>query len=366
MMYPRLEGADVTFLVGDHSGAEGVDRAAGWDTRRWDLKWRFTGIEDGKQVFKHLQGYRRLRSYLRQCSPDQLHAGRPLSEGFVAALACPRNIPLVCYVHGEDISVARTSRQLTMATRWTLSRCTRLIANSTHTLNMLTDDWQVPLEKISLIHPGVDCEKFVAHGDRAGLRTQLGFADRKVVLTVGRLQRRKGQDTAIHAVRHLRERYPDLLWVFAGDGEDAEYLQGLVDELQVHHHVNLLGAIDDLQLAQLYQAADLFVLPNRTEGRDMEGFGMVLLEAQASGLPVIAGASGGTGDAVSDGKTGYVVDCSRPQQPDVLVQRVADLLDSPELRTRMGQAGIEWSGEFDWRGVASRAQHVFRDLAARR
>ncbi|WZU47572.1 glycosyltransferase family 4 protein [Stieleria varia] len=361
-MYPRLTNADVTYIVGNHPDAKTLDIEKGWKTHRWDFGWHFNGIEDVSQMGKHLKGAWRLRRFLQRHPTDQLHAGRPLSEGFVAAMACPKHTPLVCFVHGEDVSVAKTSRQLTLVTRWTLSRCSRLIANSKNTQSMLQNEWNIPEDKILLIHPGVNCGQYTTAVDRDSLRESLGWEGRLVVLTVGRLQRRKGQDTALHCVVKLRERFPNLLWVIAGSGQDAEYLRELAQRLDVQANVRFHDSLNDRQLQEMYRAADIFVLPNRTVGRDIEGFGIVLLEAQASGLPVIAGDSGGTIDAVSDGVTGHVVDCSDIENPRDLAEKLTRLLESETQRIRFGQAGVQWATSFDWERVANRAWQEFETL----
>ena len=123
-------------------------------------------------------------------------------------------------------------------------------------------------------------------------------------------------------------------------------------------HVQFLGEPDDTRLVACYQQCDLFVLPNRAVGKDIEGFGMVLLEAQACGRPVVAGDSGGTAETMRIPETGRVVCCDGPDELGALV---AELLADPALRNRMGEAGRQWvSARFDWQVLTAQADILFR------
>jgi phosphatidylinositol alpha-1,6-mannosyltransferase len=123
-------------------------------------------------------------------------------------------------------------------------------------------------------------------------------------------------------------------------------------------HVQFLGEVNDAQLLNCYRQCDLFVLPNRQEGKDIEGFGMVLLEAQACGKPVVAGASGGTAETMRIPETGRVVNCDGPE---LLAVTVADLLADESMRERMGQVAREWIvGRFDWSALSRQAEEVFQ------
>ena len=150
---------------------------------------------------------------------------------------------------------------------------------------------------------------------------------------------------------------PNLLYAIIGDGKEREFLKSLVDRHGLADHVQFLGEVDDQRLLHSYQQCDLFVLPNREVGRDIEGFGMVLLEAQACGRPVVAGASGGTAETMRIPETGRVAPCERP---DDLARFLAELLPKRELLQSMGQAGRRWTMEnFDWTALARKAAELF-------
>jgi phosphatidylinositol alpha-1,6-mannosyltransferase len=137
----------------------------------------------------------------------------------------------------------------------------------------------------------------------------------------------------------------------------------LIQAEDVAGHVQLLGEADDQRLISAYQQCDLSILPNRQVGHDIEGFGMVLIEAQACGKPVIAGASGGTSEAVNAPQTGLVVPCETPES---IAAAVASLLRDEPLRQAMGQAARQWvTARFDWPALADQAQQIFGSLARR-
>src|SRR5262249_11499260 len=178
---------------------------------------------------------------------------------------------------------------------------------------------------------------------------------RRVVVTVGRLDEiRKGYDTVIRAMRAILARVPDAIYAIAGPGGRGEELLGMARRLGVERAVRVLGFVPDDDLPALYAASDVFVMPNRDIGDgDTEGFGMVFLEASASGRPVIAGRCGGTADSVIDGETGFRID---PEDDRSLADHVVALLTDRGLARKLGERGRAFSEEgFDW---SSRAAHV--------
>jgi phosphatidylinositol alpha-1,6-mannosyltransferase len=264
----------------------------------------------------------------------------------------------LCFIHGEDINIATTSCELKILTQSILKNAYRLVANSNFTVGLLRNDWQVPEEKIALMHPGIDVSQFsqVARDPVARKYTTEGDM---VLLTVGRLQKRKGQDAVIRSVAKLREKHPNLRYLIAGVGEQMAELRRLVAELSLEKQVLFLGAVSDQEMMDCYRECDIFVMSNRAVGKDCEGFGIVFLEAQAHGIPVIAGANGGTGDAMVHGLTGLRVDCQDYENPVHLTEAIDDLVSTPELRRNMGIVGRKFVTEnFDWSRISERARNV--------
>ncbi|MEU5978607.1 glycosyltransferase family 4 protein [Streptomyces sp. NPDC047315] len=199
--------------------------------------------------------------------------------------------------------------------------------------------------------PGVDEKTFHPDSGGAAVRAELDLSDRPVVVCVSRLVPRKGQDTLIRAMPGILARVPDAVLLVVGGGPYEQDLRKLAQQVGVAGAVRFTGAVPWAQLPAHYGAGDVFAMPCRTRrgGLDVEGLGIVYLEASATGLPVVAGDSGGAPDAVLDGETGWVV---RGGTDEAAVaetgERIVTLLQDPELRRRMGERGRRWVEE-TWR-----------------
>jgi phosphatidylinositol alpha-1,6-mannosyltransferase len=195
--------------------------------------------------------------------------------------------------------------------------------------------------------PGVDEKTFHPGSGGAKVRARLGLTERPVVVCVSRLVPRKGQDTLIEAMPRILRAVPDAVLLIVGGGPYEKDLHKLARDTGVADSVRFTGAVPWAELPAHYGAGDVFAMPCRTRrgGLDVEGLGIVYLEASATGLPVVAGDSGGAPDAVLDGETGWVV---RGGSPAESAERIVTLLKDPELRERMGTRGREWVEE-KWR-----------------
>ncbi|MFD0397830.1 glycosyltransferase family 4 protein [Kitasatospora sp. NPDC059811] len=195
--------------------------------------------------------------------------------------------------------------------------------------------------------PGVDETTFHPGSGGAEVRRRLGLADRPVVVCVSRLVPRKGQDTLIEAMPQILADVPDAVLLIVGGGPYRADLEKLADARGVRASVRFTGSVPWEELPAHYGAGDVFAMPCRTRrgGLDVEGLGIVYLEASATGLPVVAGDSGGAPDAVLEGETGYVVPGGSAA---AAAERIVRLLGDEELRRRMGEAGRRWV-ERSWR-----------------
>jgi phosphatidylinositol alpha-1,6-mannosyltransferase len=201
------------------------------------------------------------------------------------------------------------------------------------------------------IPPGVDLERFavLAPSEREAARAGFGLpVEGPLVVSVSRLVPRKGMDVLIDAAVRLRGDVPDLSVAIAGRGRDADRLAGRIAEYNAP--VRLMGGVSDAELPGLIGAADVFamVCRNRWLGLEQEGFGIVFLEAAAAGVPQVAGASGGAGEAVVDGETGLVV--RRPTDVGAVARAIGRLLGDQGLREKMGAASrgrVEASFDYD-------------------
>jgi phosphatidyl-myo-inositol dimannoside synthase len=363
-VYRRLPRPDYVIAAGRDPRQEAFDHTHDLRLYRVPLTMKSWGVRSFKGLAGYWRALRALRSVIRAERVERLHCARCLPEGLMARVLRARSgISYICYVHGEEVTYA-TSRELRYLAQWGLYGADFVIANSRNTARLLQEEWDLPAERIRLLYPGVDTGRFVPAPRDPEVRSQLSWGNRPVVLTVGRLQKRKGHDQMIRAVARARSAVPDLLYAIVGDGEERPALQALVEQEGLGGHVQFLGELDDRGLITCYQQCDLFVLPNRQVGKDIEGFGMVLLEAQACGKPVLAGDSGGTAETMRIPETGRVVNCDGPED---LACLVADLLSDGPLLERMGTAARAWVvSQFDWSALSRQAEQLFRSPSAGR
>ncbi|WP_017591094.1 glycosyltransferase family 4 protein [Nocardiopsis potens] len=208
--------------------------------------------------------------------------------------------------------------------------------------------------------PGVDTGRFRPGAGGEEVRERHGIAGRPVVVCVSRLVRRKGQDTLVRAWPRVLADVPDAVLLVVGGGPDRARLETLAGERRVAGSVVFTGDVPAEELPAHYDAGDVFAMPCRTRngGLDVEGLGIVFLEASAAGLPVVAGDSGGAPDAVQDGETGLVVDGALPGPT---ARALIRLLSAPEDAARMGARGREWvRREWSWDRTADRLDELLR------
>ncbi|GHJ45032.1 glycosyl transferase family 1 [Catellatospora sp. TT07R-123] len=206
--------------------------------------------------------------------------------------------------------------------------------------------------------PGVDAAAYHPDVDGSAVRARHGLAGRPVIVCVSRLVPRKGQDTLVRALPLVRRAVPDAALLLVGGGPHRPTVQRLARELDVADHVVLTGSVPWRELPEHYAAGDVFAMPCRTRsgGLDVEGLGIVYLEASATGLPVVAGDSGGAPDAVREGETGFVVG---GRDVAALAARLVELLADDALRAKMGAAGRSWvEQEWGWDLQAARLREL--------
>jgi glycosyltransferase involved in cell wall biosynthesis len=353
--------------------------------RRFPYFYPYLGLSSDARHLLDLKGgnlfsFGLLGALLRQPGLQviHLHTGMRLG-GIVRTAARLRGIPYVVSVHGgrQDAPDAER-RSYTDPTRGTVEwgRALGALVGS----HRVMDDAAAVLvlgrreeEDLRRVHPGanvvyfpngVDADRF-ATGDGAAFRARHGIppGDR-IVLCVGRLDPQKNQVLAVRVLAALLPRHPGLRLVLAGHVTNEEYAEKVVAEtraLGVEDRVTIVRGIPvgSPDLVDAYHAADVFLLPSIHEP-----FGIVILEAWAAGLPVVASRVGGVPDFVRDSDDGLLVD---PGRVEDVCQRVSELLDAPEAARRMGQAGrIRARGEFSWDAATRRLVGIYEEAARAR
>ena len=295
---------------------------------------------------------------------DMVHAGDLYPAGVIALLLKKTlGIPYLAYCHGE-ISQTDRYRYQPIVRNWIYRNADAVVANSEYTRESLLGIG-VAENRIHKITPGVALEEFTPRPVNSDLVRQLSLHNRRVLLTVGRLVSRKNHATVIRAVAKIAGELRDLKYVIAGEGPEQENLRKLAEELGIADIVVFAGRVPAELLPDYYNLCDLFVLPNcEDEGGDVEGFGMVFLEANSSGKAVIGGRSGGTTDAVVDGVTGCLVE---PTNVDELAAAMKRLLVDADLRGAMSRAGLQRArSEFDWQSRGRRVREISIDVVEER
>ncbi|WP_280498462.1 glycosyltransferase family 4 protein [Nocardia farcinica] len=218
-----------------------------------------------------------------------------------------------------------------------------------------------PNAALEYLPPGVDPEVFRPDpAARAELRARYGLGERPTILCLSRLVPRKGQDALIVAMREIRTRVDGAVLVIAGSGPYEQKLRALAQTLDLERDVVFTGRVPSAELAAHHTLADVFAMPSRTRGAglDVEGLGIVYLEASATGVPVIAGRSGGAPETVREGETGRVVDGRRVTE---IADAVTAILSDPDAAAAMGAAGRAWVRErWHWDTIGARLRHLLR------
>ena len=214
-----------------------------------------------------------------------------------------------------------------------------------------------------LVHlpPGVDLSHFAPAAKSVELQKKWGIEDAPVIVSIGRLVARKGSDQLIKAMPEVLQQFPKSKLLLVGTGNYQKRLEKLVCNLKVQDSVIFTGRVEHDLLPDYYRLGDIFAAPCRSRygGLEVEGLGIVYLEASACGVPVIAGKSGGAPDAVLDGKTGLLVNGRDHREVGAaLIKLLSDL----PLRQKMGADGRVWMEQlWSWEGIGARFEEIISD-----
>ena len=342
----RLPSDEVVVYAPSWKGAQEFDRAQGFPVVRHPTSLMLPTPDV----------LRRARSVAAAEGCDRVWFGAAAPLGLLAGrLGMQRS---VASTHGHEVGWAMLpgSRQLL-----------RRIGAQVDVVTYLGDYTRARLEPalgpaavLERLPSGVDTTVFRPHCGGDDVRRRYGLSDRPVVVCVSRLVQRKGQDVLIRGLPEIRRRVPGAALLCVGGGPDAPRLQRLAAEHGVADDVVLTGSVPWEELPAHYDAGDVFAMPCRTRrgGLEVEGLGIVFLEASATGLPVVAGRSGGSPDAVLDGRTGHVVDGT---SVSAVADAVSGLLADRRSARDMGSTGRAWvEQEWRWDVLAARLRELLK------
>lgn len=292
-----------------------------------------------------------------------VHAGDLQPQGLIALLLKRLlGLPYVAYCHSEEVTQMEQFRFQPLIRDRIYREADAVVAACEFARKLLLQIG-VPEERIHKINPGVDWARFSPRPRNPELVHRFSLEGKKVLLTVSRLCARKGHDMVMKSIARIAAQVPNVRYLIAGRGPEEARLRQLAADLNLNPVVEFVGFVSEADLPEYYGLCDLFVMPNREEGDgDIEGFGMVFLEAAAAGKAVVAGKSGGTEDSVVDGITGLLVN---PENVAELADAFRRLLLDDTLRNKLGEAGMNRARtEFDWAVRARQLEEVNRAVMA--
>jgi len=333
------------------------DRRAPFKVHRIRLL-RTLFLPDGASIFQRVGGLMAdlvirmsiMRSIWRVVRSERITVlciGELVAGGWLAG-ACGTffGLKTVIYVHGEEISTRERYDEGGQRRRRAFAAADGIVAVSRFTQDTLIRGFGVPVEKIELVSNGVDLARFVPRPRPAALIARYGLVGRRVLLTVGRLYARKGMDRVIEALPVVLRKFPGLVYLIVGEGAYRPTLESLVAHHGLGFNVVFAGAVPDCELTEHYSLGDVFIMANREmPDGETEGFGLVFLEANACGLPVIAGRAGGSVDAVIDRVNGLVVDGDDTAAISAAIIR---LFEDDGLREGLRAGGAEVAAASGW------------------
>jgi len=291
---------------------------------------------------KWLKLFFELKKIIKKFNIYHLVAGQILPVGTVCYLLKKLHYidsySLSC--HSMDISHLRSHKKL-LAKLIFLS-ANKVIVNSHYTKNLVKKYGYTGT--IDIVYPAPQ----ILPAQGIDLSTKYDWlSDQPMLLSVGRLVKRKGVDKVIAALPQIWQQFPTVHYIILGEGQDRDYLTNLIATLPSEQAVkiHLLGQVEVVELVSWYRAADVFVLPSRDIQGDIEGFGMVNIEAATYGLPIIVGQVGGVPETVLNNISGFSIDGNNIE---LLVDKIIDLLDHPDKLKKMGQIGSDFSKNFSW------------------
>jgi phosphatidylinositol alpha-1,6-mannosyltransferase len=353
---PRAGGIE-TFVMGlierAPKGSIIVYTSAQGDTTSYDQGWlRDFGVEVIRDPSKILlptpRVIRSVKKVIARDSIKQVFFGAAAPLGVMArALRRKGVVNIVALTHGHEVWWAKL---------WPFSSAISFIGNNVDHLTYLGEFTKSEIAKalstkaksrLIKIAPGIDTDHFAPDLGSIQLRRDLGLVDKKVIVSVGRLVHRKGQDFLIQSLPAILEKHPTAHILMVGEGPYRKNLTKMVEKLKLSQAVTFIGRIQYKDLPRYICAGDIFAMPSRSRlaGLEVEGLGIVYLEASSCALPVVAGRSGGAPDAVDEGVTGFSVDGTSTVE---ISSAIIKLLDDPAKAKEMGAAGRSWIIE-KWR-----------------
>ena len=302
---------------------------------------------------------RTLRRLIRLHPPDAVFCPMWLPDGAASRWALKgAPIPYFVAAHGtevfEDFTTVRNSVRTVLARR--LKRkvfrdAEKVFPVSQYTRKAVLEEAGGNDSEVITVNNGVNSTIFKKTAGNSNVEARYRPRGERLLLTVTRLYPYKGVDRMLESLPAISQAVPNVKYLIVGEGPDRQRLEGLSARLGLQAHVSFLGRLALSEIVELYNLADLFVMLSREEPPDVEGFGLVFLEAAACGLPSVGGRSGGIPDAIDEGKSGWLVD---PNNIEAIAATIMDLLKSPERLERASEVCLSTAPQKSWERAADR------------
>lgn len=294
-----------------------------------------------------------------------LICGSPVSPGIVGLLIKKIfNIPYIIFAYGGETLYYSHHPKIIKFMKFIINNADLIIADSQYTKNEF-EKISTSQKNFSVITPGVDIDIFKPQEKNKELIQRYNLENKKVLLTVARLAKRKGHDIVIKILPKIIEKVPDLVYIIVGAGPEEQNLKELAHNLSLENNVLFIGYVKDEEISKYYNLCDIFIMLSKEMKGDwntepIEGFGISFLEASACAKPVIAGRSGGTEDAVIHGETGFLVN---PEDEKEIKEVILELLKDEKLAERIGQRGRkQMEAEFDWNKIVLKLKKIVENI----
>jgi len=315
-------------------------------------------LDEKRRCLKWWPAALNLRRSIKDRGINYLLIGQILPLG-TAAWLLSKILPIryAVFLHGYDFNVGWNQSRKRWLMKAVLKNADKIICANSYTAAAAQKAVTGLSDKTAVVNPGIDADPLVYDEHQIDdLKTRHHLHGKTVLLTVGRLVVRKGVDMALEGLNLALKRSPRLAFIIIGQGDGYEDLRAKIANLGLKDYVQILGGVDDEAKRRWYKLADIFIMTPRAIGPDVEGFGIVYLEAGLAGKPFIAVDSGVVADAVEDNVTGLLVD---PLDSGAIAAAIVKLADYPNLRHRLGDAGRRRAlRDFNWPGQAKKIYQV--------
>jgi len=309
-------------------------------------------------LLKWLPAYFVLRQKIKQEKIEHVLVGHILPLGSATYLVSKTiKIKYTVFLHGMDLSFAIINLRKKWLTGKILKNADKIICVNSYVAEMTKQAFPDTESKIIIVNPGIENNAKPNEQHLAKLKERYNLENKIVLLSVGRLVKRKGFDTIIEAMPAVLKKMPNLIYIILGDGEEQKNYELQITNYKLKNEVLIINNASDQERDLWYNVCDIFIMPSRNINGDFEGFGIVYLEANLAGKPVIAGRGGGVGDAVIDGLNGLLVD---PEDINQITSAVIKLAEDQSLRQKLGEQGkMRVIGDFNWPKQINKIYNLF-------